>query len=129
MKITHTAAGAPATLARMNTRKILLWGGFVVALCVAIGQIPRPSEAERIAYRERQQAAATLEETTVDACRAAIRFEFAHARPGLTREARALSDGSFLAVIPFSIGKLQREARCVGKRDGTIEFGVRVATL
>ena len=111
------------------TRKHVLYAAFFGSLCLAMANIPRPPEAERAAYRAQQSAAAQLEESTVDLCRESIRFEHPRAKPGFTRSARALPDGSFQVVMPFAIGKVERQARCIGRRDGSFEFGVEVATL
>ena len=111
------------------TRKNILAACAFAAVLFGISQVPRPPEAERVAYRAQQAAAAQLEESTVDLCRESIRFEHPRAKPGLSRVARALPDGSFLVVMPFAIGKLERQARCIGRVDGSFEFGVEVATL
>ena len=101
----------------------------VLGLTLAIAAVPRPPAAEREAYRQQMAAAEALEEATVEGCRASLKFEYPRAKPGLTRVARSLPDGSFLAVVPFKVGKIEREARCIGRRDGSLEFGVQVATL
>jgi hypothetical protein len=110
-------------------RRPLLWGALITALGLAVANIPRPPEADRVAYRAQQVAAAQLEESTVDLCRESIRFEHPRAKPGFTRSARALPDGSFQVVMPFVIGKVERQARCIGRRDGSFEFGVEVGTV
>lgn len=112
-----------------RTRVGRLMLAFVAALMLAIAALPRPPAAEREAYRQGVAAAEALEEATVEGCRASLKFEYPRAKPGLTRVARALPDGSFLAVVPFKVGAVTREARCIGRRDGSLEFGVQVATL
>lgn len=106
-------------------RKQILWAGLIAALCLAAASIPRPPEAQRIAYRAAQSAAEALEESTVDLCRESIRFEHPRAKPGLTRSARTLPGGEFQVVMPFTIGKIERQARCIGRRDGSFEFEIR----
>lgn len=103
-----------------SLRKPLLWSALLVALCLALAQVPRgaPNVPDRMAE---------LEQVTVDACNLAIRSEFPHAKAGFTRVVRPLADGTFLAVVPFSVGRLQRQARCVGSHHAPLEFGVEVA--
>lgn len=112
-----------------NIRKPLFWAALMAALCVGLANIPRLPAAEREAYRAQQVAAAQLEESTVDLCRESIRFEHPRAKPGFTRSARALPDGSFQVIMPFAVGKVERQARCIGRRDGSFEFGVEVGTV
>lgn len=99
----------------------------VALLLACIAMLPQAPKAERVAYEQRLTAAERLEQTTVDACAASIRFEHPRAKPGFTRTARTLPDGSFLAVVPFTVGKLERSARCVGRADGSFEFLVQGA--
>lgn len=112
-----------------SIRKPLFLAALIAALCVGLANMPRPPAAEREAYRAHLTAAAQLEESTVDLCRESIRFEHPRAKPGFTRSARALPDGSFQVVMPFAVGKLERQARCIGRRDGSFEFGVEVGTV
>lgn len=107
---------------RTRTGKFM-WAG-IAAILFGISQIPQPPKAEREAYTRQATAAAKLEQSTADLCEASIRFEHQRAKPGFTRVARALPNGSFLIVQPFKIGKLERSARCVGYLNGDFEFTV-----
>lgn len=84
-------------------------------------QPARQAEAQRVASADR------LETVTGDMCDAAVRFEHPRAKPGFTAVNRALPDGAWLVVVPFTVGKVERQARCVGRADGSFEFAVERA--
>lgn len=107
----------------MSRSKYIAAAFLALMFVLAITLVPRPPKAERVAYEQAEK----LAEVTADACRASIRFEHPRASAGLTRTARSLPDGSFLIVQPFTVGKLERSARCVGRADGSFEFTVERA--
>lgn len=96
------------------------------AFVLAVSMLP--SKPGGHAENLRIEQAERLEQTAVDACRTSLKFENPRAKPGLTRVARSLPDGSFLVVVPFTVGKAERQARCVARADGLLEFSVERAS-
>lgn len=112
--------GGVGLLGKTRGYAMLVALGVLLAVA-AVGSLHEPGGA---ADNARIEAAEAFEQVLVDACTTAIRFDHPRAKIGFTSAARSMPDHGFLVVVPFKVGKVQRQARCIGRDGGLAEFSV-----